>query len=90
MTRGLGVRLLLVLSVFALATSPTTPRVAIGTRLNGAWLTDTTFANPQQIESGRWNTFVAFIPEPSAGGLVVQALLLVGFTRRLGAARKAL
>jgi hypothetical protein len=43
--------------------------VAVGTRLNGAWLTTTALAPPTQIESDRWNSFVAFIP-PDAAGLL--------------------
>jgi hypothetical protein len=56
--------------------------VLVGTRLDGAWLTDTSLSTPLQIESGRWNSFVSFVPEPG----VLYGVALLGV---LGARRRA-
>ena len=61
--------------------------LAFGTRLDGAWLTDTSFGTPLQVESGRWNSFVTFvspnaIPEPSTGIVVVTLFAASLFKRR--------
>jgi len=36
-------------------------RLAVGSRLDGAWLTDTQLTAPTRFESNRWNSFVAFV-----------------------------
>jgi hypothetical protein len=57
-------------------------RLVIGTRLDGAWLSDTSLSSAQQFTSGRWNYFVTFIPEPTTGALVALGLVLLGSRRR--------
>jgi hypothetical protein len=51
--------------------------LAIGTWLDGSWLSDTTLSGAQQIESGRWDSFVAFVPEPDAGPLLAAGVMLI-------------
>jgi hypothetical protein len=52
----------------------------VGSRLNNTWLTNTSFASPQVIQSGRWNSFVTFIPEPAT--LAMLLLILPSLRRR--------
>ncbi len=54
-----------------------TGMLLVGTRSDGAWRTDTTLTDKTLIETGRWNYFVAFVPEPSAALLAAMALGLV-------------
>ena len=59
--------------------------LAVGTRLDGAWLTDTSLSDPVQIESNRWNSFVTFVPEPAT----LSALLILGALIARGSRRNA-
>ena len=56
--------------------------LAIGTRVGGVWLSDTSLVSATQIGAGRWNSFVAFVPEPATGALVALGLALLAGQRR--------
>ena len=59
----------------------------VGSRLGGTWLSDTELSGAHQIESGRWDSYVTFIPEPGTGILLGLGLFVVALgSRRRGRA----